>query len=68
LFGSVAVGKDTPESDVDLLVEFVPGEAPGGFAVVEMQDELQEVFGGRTMSVLRAPVLDLSPVSGCVAA
>jgi predicted nucleotidyltransferase len=60
LFGSAAMGQERPDSDVDLLVEFVPGAAPGGFALVEMQAELEEVFQGRSVdlafpSILRNP-------------
>ena len=60
LFGSAATGTQRPESDVDLLVEFVPGQAPSGFALVDMQQELAAVFGGRRVdlafpSVLRNP-------------
>lgn len=60
LFGSVAMGTETPDSDVDLLVEFVPGKAPGGFALVDMQLELAEAFNGRRVdlafpSLLRNP-------------
>jgi uncharacterized protein len=60
LFGSAAMGTERPDSDVDLLVEFVPGQAPGGFALVDMQDELVKVFDGRRVdlafpSVLRNP-------------
>jgi uncharacterized protein len=60
LFGSAAVGTERPDSDVDLLVEFVPGEAPSGFALVDMQGELSEAFGGRKVdlafpSILRNP-------------
>ncbi len=32
--------QERPDSDVDLLVEFIPGQAPGGFGLVDMQDEL----------------------------
>ena len=32
LFGSAAVGGETPASDVDLLVDFTPGQAPGAGA------------------------------------
>ena len=28
MFGSTATGRNRPDSDVDLLVEFVPGQAP----------------------------------------
>ena len=38
--------QERPESDVDLLVEFIPGEAPSGFALVDMQDELSAAFDG----------------------
>jgi uncharacterized protein len=60
LFGSAAVGVERPESDVDLLVEFIPGLAPSGFALVDMQDELSKAFDGRRIdlafpSILRNP-------------
>ena len=60
VFGSAAVGTDRPDSDVDLLVEFIPGEAPSGFALVDMQGELSAAFNGRKIdlafpSVLRNP-------------
>jgi uncharacterized protein len=60
LFGSAAVGTERPESDVDLLVEFIPGQAPSGFALVDMQEELARVFDGRRIdlafpSILRNP-------------
>lgn len=60
LFGSAAVGTEQPDSDVDLLVEFIPGEAPSGFALVDMQGELVDAFDGRAVdlafpSVLRNP-------------
>ena len=33
-----------PESDVDVLVEFEPGKAPG-LKFITMQDELSEIYG-----------------------
>jgi predicted nucleotidyltransferase len=51
LFGSAAMGTDRPDSDVDLLVEFVPGQAPSGFALVDMQGELAEAFQGRRIDL-----------------
>ena len=58
LFGSVLKGTARPDSDVDLLVEFVPGLEPGllGLAAVEM--ELSNLLGGRRVD-LRTPA-DLS--------
>jgi predicted nucleotidyltransferase len=58
MFGSAAVGMERPDSDVDLLVEFIPGEAPGGFALVDMQDELSVVFGGRKVDLAFPSVLN----------
>jgi len=46
LFGSVLRDDFTPESDVDVLVEFEAGRTPG-FAFVRMQDELSEILGRR---------------------
>ena len=44
LFGSVLRDDFTPESDVDVLVEFEPGHTPG-LAFITMQDELSELLG-----------------------
>lgn len=45
LFGS-ALGDDFgPESDLDLLVDFLPGRTPGLFAIAEMEIELTQVLG-----------------------
>ena len=45
-FGSVLREDFTPDSDVDVLVEFQAGSTPG-FAFVGMQDELSEILGRR---------------------
>ena len=39
LFGSVLAGTAQPESDIDLLIEFEPGQAPGllGLAAIEAE-------------------------------
>ncbi len=44
LFGSALREDFGPESDLDILVEFVPGHTPG-FAFIAMQDTLSELFG-----------------------
>ena len=44
LFGSVLRRDFSDDSDVDVLVEFKPGRAPG-FEFVSMEDELTEAFG-----------------------
>lgn len=51
LFGSAATGTEGQDSDIDLLVEFVPGHAPSGFALVEMQEELSRAFDGRRIDL-----------------
>jgi predicted nucleotidyltransferase len=43
-FGSVLRDDFTPESDVDVLVEFEPGKTPG-WVFFEFQDELSEILG-----------------------
>lgn len=58
MFGSAARGDETADSDVDLLVEFVPGRAPGGFALVDLQDALSQVFDGRPVDLSFPSVLD----------
>ncbi len=45
VFGSVARGEAGDDSDVDLLVDYVPGH--GGFAFVEFCDEIERLFGRR---------------------
>ena len=46
LFGSVLRDDFTPDSDVDVLVEFEPGNTPG-LKFITMQDELSEIYGRR---------------------
>ncbi len=46
VFGSVLRQDFDPDrSDVDLLVEFLPGASRGLFKLVQMQAELTEMFG-----------------------
>lgn len=59
LFGSVLKGRDRPDSDVDLLVEFEPGGAPGLLGLAGIEAELSTLLGGRRVD-LRTPQ-DLSP-------
>lgn len=44
LFGSVLRDDFRPDSDLDILVEFIPGQTPG-FGFIEIQDRLSELFG-----------------------
>ena len=54
LFGSTLRGDATPESDVDFIVEFHPGEKPGYLGLARMERELSEILGGRRVD-LRTP-------------
>ena len=44
-FGSVLRGSDRPDSDLDLLVEFVPGAPVGYLEMAEIQFGLSELLG-----------------------
>jgi predicted nucleotidyltransferase len=50
-FGSVLRDDFGPESDVDVLVEFEPGHAPGLFGLVAMERDLSALLGGRRADI-----------------
>ena len=54
LFGSTLTGRAQAESDVDLLVEFEPGQEPGLLGLAEIERELSDFLGGRPVD-LRTP-------------
>ena len=54
IFGSALRADFGPESDIDVLVEFVPGRVPGLLGVAGMEIELSPLFGGRRVE-LRTP-------------
>lgn len=58
LFGSVLTDRFTPQSDLDVLIEFEAGATPGLIAFAGLALELEAIFG-RTVD-LRMPE-DLSP-------
>ncbi len=47
LFGSAVRGELRPDSDIDLLVDFLPGARPGLLGVSAMMRELAAVLGRR---------------------
>ncbi|HEY5602921.1 MAG TPA: nucleotidyltransferase domain-containing protein [Gammaproteobacteria bacterium] len=60
LFGSAARGELTPDSDIDLLVDFEHGLEPSLGGMVDIQDAFVKLFGGRkvdmaTLSILNNP-------------
>jgi len=51
LFGSVLRDDFTPESDVDVLVEFEPEHIPGLFRLTSMELELSTILSGRKVDM-----------------
>jgi hypothetical protein len=54
LFGSTLRGEGGPESDVDLLVEFEPGKAPGLLGLAGIEAELSALLGERRVDLRAA--------------
>ena len=51
LFGSVLRDDFSPESDVDVLVEFEPNHKPSLFKLSNMELELSKILGGRKVDL-----------------
>lgn len=56
LFGSVAKGTATAQSDIDILVKFLPDSATSTWDWPAMTDELRDIFG-REVDLLSVGVL-----------
>ena len=56
-FGSVLRDDFRPNSDVDVLVEFEPGCAPG-FAIMDIEKELSQLVGGRKVDLVSEKYLN----------
>jgi predicted nucleotidyltransferase len=54
LFGSLLDGRERPDSDVDLLVEFEPGQAPGFIGLAGIAMELSQLLGGKQVDLRTA--------------
>ena len=54
IFGSALRADFRPESDVDVLVEFLPDRIPGLLGVARMERDLSELFGGRRVDLRTA--------------
>jgi uncharacterized protein len=55
IFGSVARGEDTPESDVDLLVDF-PASTQGLFPLLRLAGQIEQLLG-RSVDVAAVEVM-----------
>ena len=51
IFGSAVRDDFTPQSDVDILVEFAADFIPGFFKLYELEQELSGIFGGRKIDL-----------------
>ena len=58
LFGSAARGELKADSDIDLLVEFNSAESPSLGGMVEIQQALTTLFGGRRVDVATPAILN----------
>lgn len=54
LFGSVLREDFSPDSDVDVLVEFDPHHVPGLLGIARMERELSAILGGRKVDLRTA--------------
>ena len=52
LFGSALRDDFSPDSDVDLLVEFQSGKTPDFFTLDEIANELSTLFGGHRIDLV----------------
>jgi predicted nucleotidyltransferase len=57
LFGSASRGELTPQSDVDLMVEFSPDSRASLFDITAMQDEFSAALGGRKVDIATPEIL-----------
>lgn len=58
LFGSAARGELTPESDIDLLVEFKPGKSPSLGGLVEVQESFEKLFANKPVDIATPAILN----------
>lgn len=58
LFGSFLREDFTPESDIDILVEFEPGFTPGFFKLYQIEEELSNLFDRRPIDLVTPKFLN----------
>jgi predicted nucleotidyltransferase len=57
VFGSALRDDFHADSDIDLLIEFRPGHTPG-WEVIDIEEELSRLFGGRRVDVVNPKYLN----------
>jgi uncharacterized protein len=67
LFGSVLREDFRPDSDIDVLVEFEGGHAPGLLGIARVERELSEILGGvsATFSSMSGTVMEADGSAQC---
>ena len=58
LFGSVLRSDFRPDSDIDVLVEFEPNYHVGFIRLVQIEDELSQIAGGRKIDLVTPKFLN----------
>ena len=58
LFGSAARGDMTPDSDIDLMVEFASDSPVSLFDIPIMQEGFSSLFGGRKVDIATPEILE----------
>ena len=58
LFGSVLRNDFRPDSDIDVLVEFEPNYHVGFIQLVQIEDELSQITGGRKINLVTPKFLN----------
>jgi len=56
-FGSAVREDFTPDSDVDFLVEFAPGQTPG-LEIVDIEEDVSALLGGRKVDIVNPEYLN----------
>jgi len=57
LYGSVLRDDFRPDSDIDVLVEFEPGQVVG-FDILDIEEELSRLFGGHKVDIVQEKYLN----------
>ena len=57
LFGSVLREDFRHDSDIDVIVEFIPGSRVGMLTMARIERELSQIFGGRIVDLRTPPEL-----------
>jgi len=57
IFGSILRQDFRPDSDIDVLIQLLPGETMSIERYLSMRDELIALFGGREVDLVEKPLL-----------